>query len=150
MPLRTFRKTSLPLVAAALLTSILVTNKARAQQAGSFALDQFQAAPSGDRFFAVQDYMAGSGKVDFSGMVLGEYAHNPLVLYNLGPDGKTSDHVPNQSILPQLPSTPCPAITRASTISSNRFASIHPDRSAASRSVSPSSWALCAIAEALS
>ena len=50
----------------------------------------------------------------------------------------------------QLPPTPCPTIFRGSTISSNRFSSISPERSAASFSVRPSSFAMCAIAEALS
>ena len=50
----------------------------------------------------------------------------------------------------QLLATPSPTIFLGSTISSNRFSSMYPDLSAASFKVRPSSFALCAIADALS
>jgi hypothetical protein len=45
--------------------------------------------------------------------------------------------------------TPCPTIFFGSTISSNRLSSMSPDWSAASFRVRPSSFALCAMADAL-
>jgi outer membrane protein OmpA-like peptidoglycan-associated protein len=60
---------------------------ARAQQGGSFALDTFHPAPSGDRFFAVQDPHAGAGDAtQLSFTLLGEYARDPLVLYTVVDD----------------------------------------------------------------
>src|SRR5262249_18202014 len=50
----------------------------------------------------------------------------------------------------QLPALPWPTILRGSTISSNRFASMKPDFSAASFKVRSSSFARCAIFDALS
>jgi outer membrane protein OmpA-like peptidoglycan-associated protein len=68
---------------------VVSAKEARAQTSGSFSLDQFQPAPAGDDFFAVQGYRTGEGTVDYSALVLGEYARNPLVLYNLNSAGKT-------------------------------------------------------------
>src|SRR5580704_11425487 len=50
----------------------------------------------------------------------------------------------------QLPPTPSPTIFLGSTISSKRFSSIKPESSAASFKVRSASFALCAIADALS
>jgi OOP family OmpA-OmpF porin len=53
---------------------------ASAQTQRGFGLDQFQPAPAGDRFFAVQgDDLGGHLKPRL--MLLGEYAYRPLVLY---------------------------------------------------------------------
>ena len=58
----------------------LFAGSAKAQVVeGGFALDQFDPAPAGDRFFGVQDAEA-AGRVRLKLMALGEYAHDPLVL----------------------------------------------------------------------
>jgi OOP family OmpA-OmpF porin len=56
-----------------------VSSTAFAQARRGFGLDQFQPAPAGDRFFAVQGGDSG-GHVNPRLMLLGEYAHRPLVL----------------------------------------------------------------------
>ncbi len=69
---------------------MLVAADANAQQRGNLALDRFNPAPSGDDFFEVQSYRTGTGNVDFSGMILADYARNPLTAYELsnGKQGK--------------------------------------------------------------
>jgi outer membrane protein OmpA-like peptidoglycan-associated protein len=57
-----------------------ISATAVAQTHRGFGLDQFQPAPAGDRFFAVQGADAG-GHVNPRLMLLGEYAYRPLVLY---------------------------------------------------------------------
>jgi OmpA-OmpF porin, OOP family len=57
-----------------------VSSTALAQTHRGLGLDQFQPAPAGDRFFAVQGDDVG-GHVNPRLMLLGEYAYRPLVLY---------------------------------------------------------------------
>jgi len=87
------RSVPLALAVALIVPLLLGEGDASAQPLpGSLALDQFDPAPSGDDFFQVQSYLAGSGKIAFSGMVLGEYAHHPLTIYDLR-DGKQDAEV---------------------------------------------------------
>ncbi|MEJ7735240.1 MAG: OmpA family protein [Polyangiaceae bacterium] len=60
------------------------------EQPGNVALDQLDPAPSGDDFFQVQSYRAGRGSVELSMMLLGEYAREPLTVYDLenGEEGR--------------------------------------------------------------
>jgi OmpA-OmpF porin, OOP family len=54
--------------------------QAFAQSHRGFGIDQFEPAPAGDRFFAVQGGDVG-GHVNPRVLLLGEYAYRPLVLY---------------------------------------------------------------------
>jgi len=63
----------------AFLVGSLCTGLAGAQTPGNLALDRFEAAPAGDRFFAVQN-PESEGHGDPRLMVLAEYARDPLVL----------------------------------------------------------------------
>src|SRR6185503_6476309 len=64
--------------------------EAAVQQKGNLSLDQFQPAPAGDRFFGVQSPEA-EGHAQLKLMLLGEYAHDLLVLVheNSGDDAGT-------------------------------------------------------------
>jgi outer membrane protein OmpA-like peptidoglycan-associated protein len=56
---------------------------AQAQARDEFALDQFQPAPSQDRFFAVQS-TTPTGELRPALWLVSDYAHRPLVLYKNG------------------------------------------------------------------
>jgi len=68
---------------------------ASAQSQEHFALDQFDPAPAGDRFFGVQGGDPG-GHVNPRVMLLGEYAYRPLVLYRNGGDDRVASVVSDQ------------------------------------------------------
>jgi len=77
MRIRLIRSCSVVLAGAACLAH---AGSASAQSQERFALDQFDPAPAGDRFFGVQGGDPG-GHVNPRVMLLGEYAYRPLVLY---------------------------------------------------------------------
>jgi OmpA-OmpF porin, OOP family len=77
-PPQTGRLRRLGVVAATTLALAASTNEASAQQQ-AIALNRFDPAPAGDRFFGVQSPFA-AGRATPHLMVLGDYAHNPLVL----------------------------------------------------------------------
>lgn len=83
-----------------IVTTLLVASFATlpVQAADGFALDQFQPAPAGDRFFGVQGGDPG-GHLSPRLMVLGDYAYRPLVLYRQPGDQKLGDIVSNQLVL---------------------------------------------------
>ncbi|AKV00540.1 outer membrane protein OmpA [Labilithrix luteola] len=83
-------------VATALLLASL-TKEAAAQQA-PLALNRFDPAPAGDRFFGVQSPYA-AGKATPHVMLLGDYAHNPLVLRWNGSDESAGKVVTSQLFL---------------------------------------------------
>lgn len=66
-----------------------------AQSQERFALDQFEPAPAGDRFFGVQGGDPG-GHVNPRAMLLGEYAYRPLVLYRNDGDDRVASVVSDQ------------------------------------------------------
>ena len=70
----------------------------RAFAADSLALDQFQPAPAGDRFFGVQGADPGGHLVPQL-MLLGDYAYKPLVLYRQPGDKEVGVVVSNQLFL---------------------------------------------------
>src|SRR3954467_5548044 len=71
---------------------------ARAQSQPPLAFDRFDPAPAGDRMFGVQSpYAAGSMTPHV--MLLGDYAHNPLVLRTTGDDKTVSAIVSSQLYL---------------------------------------------------
>ena len=65
---------------------------------GEFALDRFQPAPAGDRFFGVQGGDPG-GHMSPRLMLLGDYAYKPLVLYRASDDQAIGNVVSNQLIV---------------------------------------------------
>ena len=85
------------LTVSALLAAATVGTTAFAQQ-GGFTLDQFQAAPAGDRFFGVQGGDPG-GRLLPRLMLLGDYAYRPLVLYRGSSEERVGNVVSNQAIL---------------------------------------------------
>lgn len=68
---------------------------ASAQSQERFALDQFEPAPAGDRFFGVQGGDPG-GHVNPRLMLLGEYAYRPLVLFRNDGDDRVASVVSDQ------------------------------------------------------
>lgn len=80
---------------AALSTLILTTALASHAFATDLALDRFQPAPAGDRFFGVQGGDPG-GELAPRLMLLGDYAYRPLVLYKDNGDTKVGDLVSHQ------------------------------------------------------
>ena len=68
---------------------------ASAQAQERFALDQFDPAPAGDRFFGVQGGDPG-GHVNPRVMLLGEYAYRPLVLFRNDGDERVASVVSDQ------------------------------------------------------
>jgi outer membrane protein OmpA-like peptidoglycan-associated protein len=74
------------------------TLSAPAQTLPKFALDRFEPAPAGDRFFAVPSADAGAhGSVRL--MLLGDYAYRPLVLYKNDGDDRVGSVVSDQLFL---------------------------------------------------
>ena len=73
------------------------TSLASAQQKG-MALDRFDPAPAGDRMFGVQSPFV-AGELTPHVMILGDYAHNPLVLRRLGSGASIGSIVSNQLFL---------------------------------------------------
>jgi outer membrane protein OmpA-like peptidoglycan-associated protein len=71
------------------------TSLAAAQSQERFALDQFDPAPAGDRFFGVQGGDPG-GHVSPRIQLLGEYAYRPLVLYRNDGDDRVASVVSDQ------------------------------------------------------
>jgi OOP family OmpA-OmpF porin len=69
-----------------------------AQAQSGFALDQFQPAPAGDRFFGVQGGDPG-GHLAPRFMLLGDYGYRPLVLYHGSDEQRVGDVVSNQLVL---------------------------------------------------
>ena len=83
------------LVAAAAATA---SAPAGAQTQPPLALDRFNPAPAGDRMFGVQSpFVAGDPGLHV--MLLGDYAHNPLVLKTENTDQKVGSIVSNQLFL---------------------------------------------------
>jgi outer membrane protein OmpA-like peptidoglycan-associated protein len=72
------------------------TYSAAAQTYQKFALDRFEPAPAGDRFFAVPDADAG---YSLRLMLLGDYAYRPLVLYKNDGDDRVGSVVSDQLFL---------------------------------------------------
>src|ERR1700690_2167829 len=66
--------------------------------AQGFALDRFQPAPAGDRFFGVQGGDPG-GDLSPRLMLLGDYAYKPLVLYRASDNQAIGNVVSNQLIV---------------------------------------------------
>ena len=77
---------------------MLSARPARAQTQQTFALDQFEPAPAGDRFFGTQGGDPG-GHVSPRFMLLGEYAYRPLVLYENDGDDRVGNVVSDQLFL---------------------------------------------------
>ncbi len=67
------------LQAATAVAFLVSASPALAQSSGSLALDRFDPAPAGDRMFGVPSPYA-AGQLTPHVMLLGDYAHNPLVL----------------------------------------------------------------------
>ncbi|HEX7506955.1 MAG TPA: thrombospondin type 3 repeat-containing protein, partial [Polyangia bacterium] len=67
-------------------------------QAQGIALDRFQPAPAGDRFFGVQGGDPG-GHLSPRLMLLGDYAYKPLVLYRASDNQAIGNLVSNQLVV---------------------------------------------------
>ena len=90
-----FRKWSL---GAAVALGVLAPGAANAQSGAGLALNRFDPAPAGDRMYGVESpYVAG--KMTPHVMLLGEYAHNPLVLRTTQSDTKLGSVVSGQLYL---------------------------------------------------
>ncbi len=83
---------------AAGLFALLRAADAGAQAQEPFALDQFNPAPAGDRFFGTQGGDPG-GHVSPRLQLLGEYAYRPLVLYENDGDDSVGNVVSDQLFL---------------------------------------------------
>jgi outer membrane protein OmpA-like peptidoglycan-associated protein len=83
------------LTAALALAGLAAAPNASAQ---SLALDRFDPAPAGDRMFGVPSPFA-AGSLTPHVMILGDYAHNPLVLRTLNSGNRVSTVVGNQLFL---------------------------------------------------
>src|SRR5512136_558761 len=79
-----------------LFTVLAVAATSRAE--GGLALDRFQPAPAGDRFFGVQGGDPG-GHLAPRLMLLGDYAYKPMVLYRGDSSDELGTVVKNQLIL---------------------------------------------------
>ncbi|MEO7328173.1 MAG: porin, partial [Minicystis sp.] len=64
---------------AAALTTVAAGHSAFAEPPPSLALDRFDPAPAGDRMFGVESHFVAGHLVPHV-MLLGDYAHNPLVV----------------------------------------------------------------------
>jgi outer membrane protein OmpA-like peptidoglycan-associated protein len=84
-------------VALVAATAALAT-PARAQTQPPLALDRFTPAPAGDRMFGVQSPFV-AGEHDLHVMLLGDYAHNPLVLKTTSDNTRVSSVVGSQLFL---------------------------------------------------
>ena len=75
-----------------------LASPARAQTQPPLALDRFNPAPAGDRMFGVQSpFVAGDPGLHV--MLLGDYAHNPLVLKTTNDNTRVSSIVSSQLFL---------------------------------------------------
>ena len=74
---------------------VAYSGAASAQSQQRFALDQFEPAPAGDRFFGVQGGDPG-GHANPRVMLLGEYAYRPLVLFRNDGDDRVASVVSDQ------------------------------------------------------
>jgi OmpA-OmpF porin, OOP family len=84
--------------AAVLAAATTAAATAGAQTQPPIALDRFTPAPAGDRMFGVQSpFVAGDPALHV--MLLGDYAHNPLVLKTESTDEKVSSVVSSQLFL---------------------------------------------------
>jgi OmpA-OmpF porin, OOP family len=82
------------LIAASTITQV---DSALAQQP-PLALERFTPAPAGDRLFGVPSpYVAGHGQLHL--MLLGDYAHDPLVLVRESDDARLASTVEHQLFL---------------------------------------------------
>src|SRR5512140_3011246 len=84
------------LIAGSILMAALAAGSGA--QAQGIALDRFQPAPAGDRFFGVQGGDPG-GHLSPRLMLLGDYAYKPLVLYRGDTNEELGTVVKNQLIL---------------------------------------------------
>ena len=85
------------LLGAAMAAMTLAASPALAQTSG-LALDRFDPAPAGDRFFGVPSpYAAGDLTPHF--MALLDYAHNPLVIRTVPSNNNVGSVVKNQLFL---------------------------------------------------
>jgi outer membrane protein OmpA-like peptidoglycan-associated protein len=75
-----------------------IASPAFAQTQPSLALDRFEPAPAGDRMFGVQSPFA-AGSFTPHVMILGDYAHNPLVLRTKKDRTKVGSIVEHQLLL---------------------------------------------------
>jgi OOP family OmpA-OmpF porin len=83
---------------AAVAASMLAAASPALAQTSSLALDRFDPAPAGDRMFGVPSpYVAGRFTPHI--MLLGDYAHNPLVLRSVPSDTSVGAVVKNQLYL---------------------------------------------------
>src|SRR5262249_29878991 len=90
-----FARSRKVLVGAAVAAMLAAATPAAAQ---GLALGRFDPAPAGDRFFGVPSpYAAGSPAIHL--MLLGDYAHNPLVLKTVPSNDKIGAVVKNQFFL---------------------------------------------------
>ena len=85
------------LLSGSILVASLVLGAAVHAQ-GGFALDRFQPAPAGDRFFGVQGGDPG-GHLLPRLMLLADYAYKPLVLYQGSNEQAVGSIVSNQLFL---------------------------------------------------
>ena len=86
------------LIATAFLSCALFGSLAQAQQLKDFALDRFQPAPAGDRFFGVEGDDPG-GHLEPRLMLLGDSAYRPLELYQRNNDQRIGSIVSHQLFL---------------------------------------------------
>ncbi len=95
--MRSHRLSSSLLGASLALALAAVAPSASAQQKG-IALDRFDPAPAGDRMFGVQSPFV-AGELTPHVMLLGDYAHDPLVLRREGTGDNVGNIVTNQLFL---------------------------------------------------
>jgi OOP family OmpA-OmpF porin len=84
--------------AAAALASLLAATPSSAEPPPSLALNRFDPAPAGDRMFGVESPFVAGHLVPHL-MVLGDYAHNPLVLSTRSSGDQVATVVANQLFL---------------------------------------------------
>src|ERR1700761_9256053 len=82
---------------AALVAAVVLSNVSTAS-AQALALDRFDPAPAGDRFFGVPSPFV-AGELTPHVMALLEYAHNPLVLRKTSDDSNIGSLVSSQMFL---------------------------------------------------
>ncbi len=85
-------------VLAAAMVLVPSLAEAQSQPLQRFALDRFDPAPAGDRFFGVPGGDPG-GDATLRVMLLGDYAYRPLVLYSNDGDTRIGSVVGNQLFL---------------------------------------------------
>ena len=80
---------------AATASAFAIARGSAAQTIEKFALNRFEPAPAGDRFFGVPGADPG-GETTVRAMLLGDYAYRPLVLYTNDGDESAGNVVKNQ------------------------------------------------------